>query len=56
MILTKEQQEEFKKASDELIKFLNSVGNPHVKVVVDPTRAELLSSSCSFINYDYVRD
>ena len=56
VILTKEQQEQFKKASDELIKFLNDVGNPHVKVIVEADGAEFLSGSCQVKNYDHLKD
>lgn len=56
MVLTKEQREEFEKASEPLIKFLCDNFHPHVKVIVDPISSEILEGSCSILNDKHVKD
>ena len=40
--LTKEQAEEFDKLADAMIKYLNNNHNPHTKVIIDCTTAEIV--------------
>ena len=56
MILTKKQREEFENAVRPLMKFLSENFHPHVTVIVDYSRAELLESSVAFVTEDYVID
>jgi len=56
MVLNKEQQEEFKKVSRPLMSFLSDNCYPHVKVIIDYCKAELLEGVLSFITEDYVKD
>lgn len=48
MIVTTEQQKEFKKLTLPLIRFLNNNFDPYVKVIVDTTNAEILGGSHGF--------
>jgi hypothetical protein len=57
MILTKEQQEQFKKAATPLIEFLNSEGfHPHLKVIVDYDSAEILEASVRVVDDSFIKD
>ena len=55
MILTKEQIEEFEKATDAVIKFLNDF-HPHCTVIIDGGRAEFLEGICAVKNEKYYKD
>ena len=54
MILNKEQREEFEKAVRPLMAFLGENCHPHVTVIVDNSRAELLEGCVNFITEDYI--
>ncbi|MFV8250278.1 hypothetical protein [Bdellovibrio bacteriovorus] len=56
MTLTTEQIEEMKEAAKPLVKFLNELCHPHVKVIVEPWGAEILESSASVIIEDFIND
>jgi len=56
MILTKEQIELLNEASKPLMKFLSENFHPHVKVIIESDRAEILESSASVINDEFIKD
>lgn len=56
MILTDEQRKQFEEAAKPLIKFLCENCHPHVTVIVEPTRAELLEGSCSIKCEEFILD
>ena len=56
MILNKEQQKEFEKASRPLMKFLGDNFHPHVKVIVGYSKSEFLEDITAFVTADYIKD
>ena len=56
MIITKAQSDELKEAAKPLMKFLNDNCHPHVKVIVDTNRVELLEGVASVINNEFIKD
>lgn len=56
MILTKEQRTELERASKPLMKFLAENFHPHVKVIVENDRAELLEGSASVATDEFILD
>ena len=56
MILTKEQREEFENAARIMMKYLGENHHPHVTVIIDYGRAEILEGSASVVTDDYVPD
>jgi hypothetical protein len=56
MILTKEQKERFEKAARPLMKYLAQNYHPHVTVIVDGSRAEILEGSASIVTDEFIRD
>lgn len=55
-MLTKEQQAEFQTLAKPLMKWLNDNLHPHVSVIIDPTRAEVLEGLCAFTTTEFVKD
>ena len=56
MILNEKQIKEFEIVSRPLMKFLSENFHPHVTVIVDYSRSEILEGSVSFVTEDYVLD
>lgn len=56
MILSKKQFAEFEEASKPLMKFLAKNCHPHVKVILENNRAELLEGSANTINDEFILD
>ena len=56
MILTKEQREEFEKAARVMMKYLGENHHPHVTVIIDNGKAEILEGSACVVTDDYIRD
>lgn len=56
MILTEEQKKHFEKVSKPLIKFLAENFHPHVTVIVENNRAEILEGSASIIINEFIED
>lgn len=56
MVLTDQQIEELQKAAEPLIKYLAENFHPHVKVIVEQDRAEILESSATVITKTYIKD
>jgi len=56
MIMTKEQVEQFREAAKPLVKFLCDNFDPHVTVIVEPSGAEILSSSSTVKIEEFIRD
>jgi len=56
MILTEEQRESFESVARPMIAWLNEHCYPHVSVITDCTKAELLEGVNSFNTDDYIRD
>lgn len=55
MALTQEQMEQIKELSKHLVKFLNNY-HPHVAVVVEPSRIEILEGAGKSTVYEFVKD
>ena len=56
MILTKKQREDFDKAARVMMKYLGENHHPHVTVVIDSGKAEILESSATLVTDEYVGD
>lgn len=56
MILKKTQREDFEKAARVMMKYLGENHHPHVTVIIDSGRAEILESSSSVVTDDYIGD
>ena len=56
MILNEEKRKEFDEAAKPMMKWLNDNCHPHVKVVMDCSRVELLEGVCSNITTEFVKD
>ena len=56
MVLTKEQKEGFEKAARPLMEYLGKNHHPHVTVILDYSRAEILETSATLVTDDYVPD
>lgn len=59
MILKKEQLEEFEKVVRPVMAFLASkpqTFHPHIKIIIENGRAEILEGSASFVTEDYIVD
>lgn len=50
------QRAEFKKIADQMIKFLNDNGHPHMKAIIDTNHAELVEGVTGYQNNDFIRD
>ena len=55
-MLNASQQDELEILSRPLIKWLNDNCHPHVTIIIDTTRAELLEGVCAFHTNDYIKD
>lgn len=53
---TKEQIKDFEELSKPLIKWLNDNCNPHARIIVDVTGAELVYGECNFYTQEYIKD
>ena len=53
-MVSKEEYEEFKKLTEPLIEFLNKYRNPHTKIIIDTTTAELVGGEYNFITKFYI--
>jgi hypothetical protein len=51
-----DKMKELEEAAKPLMKFLNDNYHPHVKVIVDTNRAELLEGQMSIINNEFIKD
>jgi hypothetical protein len=47
---------EFKKIADQMIKFLNDNGHPHMKVIIDTNYAEIVEGVVVHKNDDFIRN
>ncbi|MDD4352712.1 MAG: hypothetical protein PHU71_07110 [Candidatus Gracilibacteria bacterium] len=56
LILSKEKQQEFEKATEPMIKFLCENCHPHVSVIVDCDTAELLEGVCAITTDKFIKD
>ena len=56
MILTPEQKEAFEKAARPMMEYLGKHHHPHVKVIIDNGRAEILEASSYFVSDEYIPD
>ena len=56
MILSKEKIKEFEEVAKPLIKFLAENFHPHVTVIVDGGRAEILEGSASIVTDEFIVD
>ena len=56
MILTEEQRKEFEEKVKPLMEFLCKEFHPHIKIIIEPTRAEILEESLGFPCDNFVRD
>ena len=51
-----QQRKEFKKLADQLIKFLNDNGHPHMKVIIDTNSAEIVEGVSAYQNNEFIKD
>lgn len=51
-----EKQQSFEEAAKPLIKWLNENANPHSKVIVDSTSAELVSGEMIINTQEFLKD
>lgn len=58
MILTIEQREEFERVIRPVMKYLGDpkVFHPHVKVIIDSGRAEIVEGIAAIVTEDYISD
>ena len=56
MVLTKEQQKEFKEKARPLMEWLAKNTDPHCKAIITYSDAEVLQASMFFRTEDYVQD
>jgi hypothetical protein len=56
MTLNEQERKEFEAVTRPVIKWLNDNCHPHVQVVIEPTRAELLEGVVAYPTNDYIRD
>ncbi len=56
MILTEEQRKELEAVSRPLVQWLNDNCHPHVKVITDCSRVQLLEGVAQVIIEDYIKD
>jgi hypothetical protein len=56
MILTEQQRKAFEEAARPMMEYLGKNHHPHVTVIIDNGRAEILESSASITTEDYIPD
>jgi hypothetical protein len=56
MILTEEQKKQFEEKVRPLIKWVAENFHPHVKIILESDRAEILEGSASIVTDDYIPD
>lgn len=56
MKLNFEQEADFAHIASQMIKWLNDNCHPHVKVIIDVTRAELVSGEMVHIDETHIKD
>jgi len=54
--MTKDKQLEFEKLSKPLIKWLNDNTNPHNKIIIDCSSAEIVSGEFAFQTDEFILD
>lgn len=55
-MLSAQAKNEFENISNVLIKWLNENSNPHAKIIINTTGAELVEGICAFRTDDYIKD
>jgi len=55
MILNKKQKEEFEELAKPLMKYLAENHHPHMKVVVESDRFEVVETSAMIINNEFIK-
>ena len=55
-MLTKEQIENMKKASEPLMKWLNEEGHPHMTAIVTTTDCEIMEGLATHKTFEFVKD
>lgn len=56
MITTEQQRKELENLARPMIEWLAENFDPHAKLIIDSTSAELLGGSCAFRTDDYIKD
>ncbi len=56
MILTKEQREEFENVVKPVMEYLGKYHHPHVTIIIDVGRSEILEGSASIVTDEFVSD
>lgn len=51
-----ENRKEFERLSKPLIEWLNENWNPHTKIIIDTTSAEVVSGEMSVVTTEFVKD
>jgi hypothetical protein len=56
MKMNKRQRKQFEQIAREMMKFLNNEGDPHTRVVIDQTSAEVTQADHSYLTTEYIKD
>jgi len=56
MVLTKEQEDGFEKAARPMMEYLGKNHHPHVTVIIDKGKAEILEGSATLVADDCIPD
>ena len=58
MLLTPEQRKEFEEIVRPVMKYLAdpNIFHPHIKIIIENGRAEILEASSTFVTGDYIVD
>lgn len=55
MSFTPEQREDFEALSRPLIHWLNENMNPHAKIIIETTGAELVSGEMAYVTHQFIK-
>ena len=54
--MTDEQQDDFERLALPLIEWINKNSNPHSRIIIDQTSAELVSGDMVFYTQEFLKD
>lgn len=55
-MMNTKQREEFNVLADAMIKFLNDNGHPHMSIIIDTSRAEVVEGICAYVTQEHIKD
>ena len=56
MKISNEEYEKFHELAKPLIKWLNDTCNPHTKIIIDTSSAEVVSGETAFFTEEFIKD